>query len=90
MLDALHTNQTTLRQILQDNGADYLLPVKGNHANLEKLANQCLPPLPPAATTNTRASQDTSRGPAGPLPLRPAPSATTARAPVRYRRNRRA
>lgn len=90
MLDALHTNQTTLRQILQDNGADYLLPVKGNHANLEKLANQCLPPLPPAAITNPRASQDTSRGPAGPLPLRPAPSATTARAPVRYRRNRRA
>jgi predicted transposase YbfD/YdcC len=29
MLDALHSCQQTLRQIHQDNGADYLMPVKG-------------------------------------------------------------
>jgi len=90
MLDALHTNQTTLRQILQENGADYLLPVKGNHANLEKLASQCLPlprPPPPPAP-NTLASRNPSPHQAGPLPLRPAPSASSARSPVRYRRDR--
>ena len=38
MLDALHTCQETLRRIHQDNGADYLLPVKGNHATLQDLA----------------------------------------------------
>ena len=46
MLDALHSNQTTIRQIHQENGADYLLPVKANHAGLAKLAQEQLPPPP--------------------------------------------
>lgn len=44
MLDALHSCQQTLRQIHQDNGADYLMPVKGNHPELEARAAACLPP----------------------------------------------
>ena len=46
MLDALHSNQTTIRQTHQESGADYLLPVKANHATLAKLAQQQLPPPP--------------------------------------------
>lgn len=90
MLDALHTNQTTIRQILQDNAADYLLPVKGNHATLEQLAAQCLPPPPPAATTpGTQSRQerpDTSPPKAG-LPPLWHHRARTPRAIVRYRRH---
>jgi hypothetical protein len=37
-LDALHSNQATLRSITQDHGADYLLPVKANHATLHQAA----------------------------------------------------
>jgi len=50
MLDALHSNQETIRQIVQENGADYLLPVKGNHSGLEARAAACLPdpPTPPS------------------------------------------
>jgi hypothetical protein len=44
MLDALHSCQQTLRQIHQDNGADYLMPVKGNQSGLESRAAACLPP----------------------------------------------
>ena len=44
MLDALHSCQQTLRQIHQDNGADYLMPVKGNHPELEARVAACLPP----------------------------------------------
>ena len=89
MLDALHTNQATLRQINQDNGADYLLPIKENHEGLLQRAQQTLPTpekAQPAAQT------------AGPSPLRPKratnqPSqnatSTTSPAPVRYRRDRR-
>jgi hypothetical protein len=36
MLDALHSNQQTLRQIVQDNSGDYLVPVKGNHDGLQE------------------------------------------------------
>ena len=43
--DALHTCQQSLRKIHQDNGADYLLPVKANHEGLEILAAASLPPL---------------------------------------------
>ena len=56
MLDALHTNQATLRQIHQDNGADYLLPVKENHEGLATRVAQCLaepPPIAPAAPAST-------------------------------------
>ena len=83
MLDALHTNQATLRQIRQDNGADYPLPVKGNHATLELLAATCLPP--PLAAIGT-VSSSANQPQAAPSPLRPAPAADTATAPVRYRR----
>lgn len=83
MLDALHTNQATLRQIHQDNGADYLLPVKGNHATLELLAATCLPPpLTAAATVLASANQPQ----AAPSPLGAAPAGDTATTPVRYRR----
>lgn len=44
MLDALHSNQQTLRQIVQDNGADYLVPVKGNHDGLRERIEACLRP----------------------------------------------
>lgn len=84
MLDALHTNQATLRQIHQDNGADYLLPVKGNHATLELLAATCLPPPPTAAAT---VSASANQPQAGTFPLRTVPTGNTATAPVRYRRH---
>jgi hypothetical protein len=87
MLDALHTNQATLRQIHQDNGADYLLPVKANHATHEALAAGCLPPpAPPPVATPTAEPPTTSPPQAGTSPLKAAP----ARAPVRYRRHPRA
>lgn len=95
MLDALHTNQETIRQILQGNGADYLLPVKGNHATLEKLAAQCLPQKPPpppppppaaAATENQQERPKTSKLKAGLSPLRH-PCVASARCAVRYRRH---
>jgi len=89
MLDALHTNQTTLRQIHQDNGADYLLPIKENHDGLLQRARQTLP-TPEKAQPAAPA--------AGASPLRPerataqprqnaTPAATPAS--VRYRRDRR-
>lgn len=48
MLDALHTSQETLRQIHQNNGADYLMPVKGNCGGLEARVSDCLPQNPAA------------------------------------------
>ncbi|MCK5806397.1 MAG: ISAs1 family transposase [Lentisphaeria bacterium] len=89
MLDALHTNQPTLRQIHQENGADYLLPAKGNHATLEELATGCMPPPPdptPPATPHTPDSPDANPPRAGSSPLGPPPQANPARSPVRYRR----
>jgi hypothetical protein len=83
MLDALHTIQSTLRQIHQDNGADYLLPVKGNHPTLELLAAASLPPPPTAAATVPPLLNQPQ---AGCSPLRAAPARDTATAPVRYRR----
>ena len=35
--DALHTNQDTARQILYEQGGDYLLTVKGNQPELQKI-----------------------------------------------------
>ena len=43
MRDALHANQETLRAITQGHGADFLLPVKDNHAALRKAAAQSFP-----------------------------------------------
>jgi hypothetical protein len=42
-LDALHTNQETLRIITQNNGADYILPVKDNHSTLHQASAQSFP-----------------------------------------------
>jgi hypothetical protein len=85
MLDALHTNQATLRQIHQDNGADYLLPVKGNHATLEQLAGTCMPPPPTeSATPHTPESPDANPPRVGGSPLGTPPQTAPARNPVRY------
>lgn len=85
MLDALHTCQQSLRKIHQASGADYLLPVKGNHEGLEKLAAACLPPLvcrrPPPI--RVRRNPPPSKNPASPFsqPLNFPPSGTSARIP---------
>ena len=50
-LDALHTNQETLRTITQDNGADFLLPVKDNHPTLHQAAAASFPAPTPGAPT---------------------------------------
>jgi hypothetical protein len=103
MLDALHSNQETIRQIIQGNGADYLLPVKGNHSGLEAGAAACLPdpPIPTAAATATppprprkkkvgkHAAPAPAPGNGLPPPLDPTPAGDKAgaRPAVRYRRH---
>jgi hypothetical protein len=72
MLDPLHPCQQTLRQAHQDNGADFLIPVKGNHPELEARAAACLPDRTPAVIP----------------PLVRAPGADPAAGAVRYRRKR--
>jgi hypothetical protein len=72
MLDALHPCQQTIRQAHQENGADFLIPVKGNHPELEALAAACLPDRSPAVIS----------------PLGPAPGHEPAAGAVRYRRKR--
>jgi hypothetical protein len=72
MLDALHPCQQTLRQAHQDNGADFLIPVKGNHPELEARAGACLPDRTPAVIS----------------PLGRAPGDGPAAGAVRYRRRR--
>jgi len=54
MLDALHANQVTLRTITQDNGADYLLPIKDNHPALHHAAAQSFPARPSGAFSPSR------------------------------------
>jgi hypothetical protein len=44
VLDALHTNQETARQVVQDVGADYLLTVKTNQAQLHQTVSRLLQP----------------------------------------------
>ena len=73
MLDALHPCQQTLRQAYQENGADFLIPVKGNHPELEARAAACLPDRTPAVIP----------------PLGQAPGHEPAAGAVRYRRKRR-
>jgi hypothetical protein len=72
MLDALHPCQQTLRQAHQENGADFLIPVKGNHPELEARAAACLPDRPPAVIS----------------PLGRASGHEPAAGAVRYRRKR--
>lgn len=92
MLDALHTNQDTLAQIHQNSGADYLLPVKGNHQGLEERAAACLPQrtVPEPAPTPANAPNQGSPAVAGIFPLGKGRSSLPATKAVRYRRKRRA
>ena len=48
IFDAPHSCRETLRQVHQDNGADFLVPAKGNHPDLEARAKGCLPDRAPA------------------------------------------
>jgi hypothetical protein len=73
MLDALHSCQQTMRQAYQDNGADFLIPVKGNQPELPARAAACLPDRSPAVIP--------------PLGRQQGNDAAGARA-VRYRRKR--
>ena len=90
MLDALHTNQETIRQILHGNGADYLLPFKGNHETQEQLAAQCLPlsqpPLGLSKSPTEKPATSASKAGLSPLWQDRMGSAEPA---VRYRRERR-
>lgn len=78
MLDALHTNAQTAHQIVQECGADYVLPLKGNQEALRQRAAQCLAPpaAPPAKTQSSLHKGDF-------------PPSGASTAPVRYRRNSR-
>ncbi len=42
-IDALHTQDETARQVVQEAGADYLLTVKANQKQLRKTIAQKLP-----------------------------------------------
>jgi hypothetical protein len=92
MLDALHTCQQSLRKIHQDNGADYLLPVKGNHENLENLAAACMPPptLEPCGgepgATQRSAQPIQQSAELSPLQAKPEASVPRSAPAVRYRR----
>jgi hypothetical protein len=49
-LDAMHTQQETVAQILYDKGADFLVPIKGNQGTILKTAQDLLPEsVPPSA-----------------------------------------
>ena len=93
MLDALHTNQATLRQIVLDQGGDYLLPVKENHDGLLQRAQDAFPPPPPEpppgtpTVPNPKPSQPPSGG-HSPLDIKTGAGNTrqTIAAAVRYRR----
>jgi hypothetical protein len=95
MLDALHTCQQSLRKIQQDSGADYLLPVKGNHEALESLAAASLPPLdsgPSEAKSSATQQPVPSIQPTAelsPLRAKHGGSIADSAAAVRYRRKRR-
>jgi predicted transposase YbfD/YdcC len=93
MLDALHTNQSTLSQIHQDNGADYLLPVKGNQQGLEERAAACLPPKavpePTQSAATTKGAGSSAKTGISPLGQRPQSRSIPAAKAVRYRRQRR-
>lgn len=86
MLDALHANQATLRTIHHDHGADYLVPVKDNHAALRAAAQACLPDPPPLGPPSADRPTSPPTPEAGAFP----PSAPSAApATVRYGRKRR-
>jgi hypothetical protein len=73
VLDALHTNQQTARQIVQELGADYLLTVKTNQSTLHQLVEQRLqagafPPCGPHADGQASGTQPKSMGMAAAAP----------------------
>lgn len=92
MLDALHTNQETLRQIVQESGADYLLPVKGNHEGLEQRAQAVFDSLPKepvgedAGPPVSSQSQSAQAAAGGFPPLKHPINASGQRTAVRHRR----
>jgi hypothetical protein len=88
MLDALHTNAETAHQIVQECGADYLLPVKGNQEALLQRAAQCLPP-PLAASVAAPPAEKPGKTQSSPRTGALSPSGAPAAA-VRYRRHSRA
>ena len=55
---ALLPCQQTLRQAHQSNGADFLVPVKGNHPELEARVTACLPDRTPAVIPPRRPASD--------------------------------
>jgi hypothetical protein len=70
VLDALHTNQETARQVVQDLGADYLLTVKANQAQLHETVGRLLQPsaLSPSGPDADRAAAGAQPGSAGMAP----------------------
>jgi len=87
MLDALHANQTTLRKIVQDNGADYLIPVKDNHEGLRQRVEALFAGPPgPQNTGNTQSAAAPSGSGFSPLATN---GHGHGRKPVRYSRRRR-
>jgi hypothetical protein len=78
VLDALHTNQETARQIVQDLGADYLLTVKTNQPGLHQTVRQLL-----TAGALSPSGPDADRTPAGtqPGPMGMAPAAVAGHHP---------
>ena len=89
MLDALHTNQATLRTIQQAHGADYLVPVKANHETLRAAAQACLPAPPPPPGIPAAERPPTPPPPEAGGFSPSAPDADPAPAAVRHRRQRR-
>src|SRR5579864_4111979 len=86
MLDALHTNQQTLREIVQGTGADYLLPVKDNHEGLKSRVEKAVTNPSSSPPRATQAARNHSR-PGTPDVFSPCGHEPGA-APVRYRRER--
>jgi hypothetical protein len=70
VLDALHTNQQTARQVVQDLGADYLLSVKANQAQLHQTVSRLLQPsaFSPSGPDADRAAPGAQPGAVGMAP----------------------
>ena len=70
VLDALHTNQQTARQVVQDLGADYLLSVKANQPQLHQTVSRLLQPsaFSPSGPDAHRAASGAQPGSVGMAP----------------------
>jgi len=71
VLDALHTNQETARQVVQDLGADYLLTVKANQSGLYDTVGRLLQPsaFSPSGSDADGSASGTQPGPLGIPPI---------------------